>query len=164
MQAAFSSIQVISTYKNPQEDLAKTKVSTQLLRDLGIKGRSESTTVQVFVRDTHVFVQHHQSLTTLGSRKTILSFLLSFFRELFSTFCCGVMPGWKSEKTIRGGMTGIHDETLVMRSDLMKTLGFLNLLDVSVSTKRFFRQQISHIKRPPSKYQNQIWGFLRGEK
>ena len=44
------------------------------------------------------------------------------------------MPGEKSEKTLRGGMTGIHDETLVRRSDA-KTL----LLDVSVSTKKIFQ-------------------------
>ena len=51
------------------------------------------------------------------------------------------------------------------RSDLMKTLGFLNLLDVSVSTKRFFRQKISHIKKPPPKHpKSDLGDFLRGEK
>ena len=80
--------------KNPQEDLAKTKVSTQLLRDLGIK-RAKRINHGSSFRQGHSCIcltppkfNNSPLIFMVGSRKTILSFLLSFFRELFSTFCC----------------------------------------------------------------------------
>ena len=62
------------------------------------------------------------------------------------------------------GMTGIHDETLVMRSDLMKTLGFLNLLDVSFSTRKMYQARNKPHLKTTTKTSKIRFGDFCGEK